>query len=232
MPVIAKWAAERDHRSATADKKRQQTRSKILSATLEACADNLHHLPTVEDIVARARVSRGTFYKYFDSLEEALSALGKDLTRLALVEGERFRGVFKEKWKSTSVVLRVVLTRALLDRTWAGFVLRTRGWVRDDLLGSLVMKDLAEGRASGEYRLLDDQATLDVLRGLLESCIGALHHGVPDPERYIDSVVHLWLQALGCEPLLCEEGVRMSRQFLADCVSGELQPLLDSHSRG
>jgi hypothetical protein len=61
-----------------------------------------------------------------------------------------------------------------------------------------VLQDLAEGRARGEYTVLDDAATLDVLRGLLESCVGALHRGVPDPQRYIDSVVHLWLQALGC----------------------------------
>lgn len=222
--------AHRDHRSVNADRKREATRSKILSATLQACAGKLHPLPTVEDVIERARVSRGTFYKYFNSIDEALSAVGSDLTRLALVEGERFRGVFKEKWKSTSVVLRVVLTRALLDRTWASFVLRTRGWVRDGLLRDLVLRDLAEGRASGEYQVLDDQAALDMLRGLLESCIGALHQGEPDPQRYIDSVVQLWLQALGCEPRLCEEGVRMSSQFLSAYVAGELQPFLDAQS--
>ena len=230
MPTSYPRDTERDHRSASAEKKREETRSKILSATLAACAGNLHALPTVEDIVERARVSRGTFYKYFDSIEAALSALGQDLTRLALVEGERFRCVFKEKWKSTSVVLRVVLTRALLDREWAGFVLKTRAWVSDDFLAALVLQDLAEGRATGEYLVLDDRVALDVLRGLLESCIQALHRGVPDAERYIDAAVHMWLQALGCAPSLCAQGVDLSRQFLAAYVSGELQPFIDTQS--
>ncbi len=224
MSETPKPVGARDHRSVNADKKRSETRTRILGAALAACAVDLRHPPSIEDIVDKARVSRGTFYKYFESVEEVLAALGQDLTRLALLEGERFRGVFKEKWKSTSVVLRVVLTRAMLDANWAGFVVRTRGWVRDDFLASVVLQDLAEGRASGEYRIHDDRAALDVLRGLLESCIRSLHDGVDAPERYIDSVVHMWLQALGCEPARCEEGVQMSRRFLAAYVAGELQP--------
>ena len=219
---------ERDHQSVAAEKKRQNTRARLLSATLAACAGNLNQLPTVEDIVERARVSRGTFYKYFDSIDAVLAALGQDLTRLGVLEGERFRGVFTEKWKSTSVVFRVVLTRALLDRTWAGFVLRTRAWMHDSLLGEIVLQDLAEGRSSGEYHVLDDTVALDFLRGVLESCIRALYHGVADPEGYIDSAVHMWLQSLGLEHSVCLEGVRMSKRFLAAYVSGELEPFLQT----
>ncbi|WP_077038320.1 TetR/AcrR family transcriptional regulator [Pelomonas sp. KK5] len=216
--------ARRDHRSETADRKRSETRARILSAALAACAGRLDELPRVEDIVERARLSRGTFYKYFDSMDEVLAALGQDLTRLALLEGERFRTVFTEKWKSTAVVLRVVLTRALLDPNWARFVIRTRGWLRAGLLAEVVIQDLAEGRERGEYHILDDEAALDMLRGLLESCIAALHRGVARPDRYIDGAVHMWLQALGLEPQRCLEGVRMSRDFLGAYVSGELAP--------
>ena len=224
MSATPKAVGSRDHRSVNADKKRHETKARILGAALAACAFDMQHLPSIEDIIEKARVSRGTFYKYFDSVEAVLASLGQDLTRLALLEGERFRGVFTEKWKSTSVALRVVLTRAMLDANWAGFVVRTRGWVSDGLLASLVLQDLAEGRASGEYRILDDQAALDVLRGLLESCIRSLHDGVAAPDRYIDAVVHMWLQALGCEPSQCVEGVQMSKRFLSAYISGELQP--------
>ncbi len=216
--------AQQDHRAINAIKKRSETRTRILSASLAICAGNLRRLPTVEDIVEKARLSRGTFYKYFDSVDEVLAALGQDLTQWALLEGEHFRGVFTEKWKGTSVVLRVVLTRALLDRTWADFVLRTRGWAREGLLGDIVLQDLAEGRASGEYQILNDEVALDFLRGLLESCIAALHKGVAQPEAYIDGAVHMWLQALGFAPALCIEGVQMSKQFLSAYVSGELAP--------
>ena len=224
-PAQPHWVGHRrDHRCENADRKRSETRARILGAALAACAGNLNHLPSVEDIVERARLSRGTFYKYFDSMEEVLAALGQDLTQLALLEGERFRGVFSEKWKSTSVVLRMVLTRSLLDPAWASFVVRTRGWVRADLLALVVRQDLAEGRASGEYKILDDEVALDILRGLLESCITALQKGVASPETYIDGAVHMWLQALGVEPQRCLEGVQMSRQFLSGYLSGELAP--------
>jgi AcrR family transcriptional regulator len=223
MPDPSKNSEARDHRSVTAERKRNEMRARILKAALAACAGDLRTLPSIEDVVERAGVSRGSFYNYFDTVEEALAALGQDITRMALLEGERFRCVFKEKWKSTSVVLRVVLTRALLDRTWAAFVLRTRAWVQDPLLGSIVMQDLAEGRASGEYNILSDRVALDVLRGLLESCVTALHNGVEDPEHYIHATIHLWLQALGCPPQLCLEGASMSRQFLAEYLESEHQ---------
>jgi AcrR family transcriptional regulator len=216
----------RDHRSASADKKRGETRARLLGAALAECVGQRGRLPTVEDVVARARVSRGTFYKYFDSIEAALAALGHDLTRLSSLEGERFRGVFTEKWKSTSVALRTLMTRALLDPTWADLALRTRGWVGDPFFAEVVLQDLAEGRASGEYRVRDDRVAFDFLCGLVESCAAALHRGVPDPEAYIDAVVHTWLQALGVPAAQCDEAVGMSKQFLADYVSGELQPFL------
>jgi AcrR family transcriptional regulator len=226
MPLTHKGVAERDHRTAIADKKRSETRARLLNAALVLCVGHRGHLPTVEDVVARAKVSRGTFYKYFDSIEAALSALGHDLTRLSSLEGERFRGVFSDKWKSTSVALRTLMTRALLDPTWADLALRTRGWVGDAFFAELVMQDLAEGRVSGEYRVRDDQVAFDFLCGLIESCAASLHRGVPDPERYIDAVIHTWLQALGVEARHCDEGVTMSKKFLSDYISGELQPFL------
>lgn len=226
QPAPKTGATERDYRSASADKKRSLTRARILSAALALCVVDRRGLPTVEDVVARAKVSRGTFYKYFDSIEEALASLGNDLARLSVLEGERFRSVFTEKWKSTSVALRALMTRSLLDPTWASLVVRTRGWVGERTFGEIVLQDLAEGRARGEYHVQDDQVALDFLRGMIESCATALHQGVPDPERYIDSVVHTWLQALGVDAQHCLEGVSMSRQFLRAYVTGELQPFL------
>lgn len=225
-PDSPRSQAERDHRSATADKKRHETRARILSAALAHCVGHSSSLPTVEDVVVRAKVSRGTFYRYFDSIEEALSSLGHDLARLSVLENERFRGVFNDKWKSTSVALRALMTRALLDPTWAGLVLRTRGWVGEGVFSQIVLQDLAEGRAKGEYHVLSDEVALDFLIGIIESCVAALHKGVANPEHYIDSVVHTWLQALGIDAQHCRDAVNMSRQFLQAYVSGELQPFL------
>jgi hypothetical protein len=36
----------------------------------------------------------------------------------------------------------------------------------------------------------------------------------------------MWLQTLGVAPELCDEGMRMSRRFLAAYAAGELQPLV------
>lgn len=211
-----------------AEKKRAETRARLLSAMLAVCASNLRTLPCVEDVIEKARVSRGTFYNHFDSIEEALAALGQNITRLGLLEGESFRTLFTEKWKSTSVVVRVVLTRAHLDPIWASFVLRTRAFSRDPLLGKLVLQDLAEGRASGEYTVPDDTVALDFLRGLLDACVSALHRGVPNPDSYIDNSIHIWLQALGCDAEQAREAPSMSRQFLDEYFSSQWEPLLGS----
>lgn len=53
------------------------TRTRLLDAAIGALAEHGHHAVRVDDVVARAEVSHGTFYRYFADKEELLHALAE-----------------------------------------------------------------------------------------------------------------------------------------------------------
>jgi len=64
-------------------------RARLLGATMDVCAvANSQGPAVIDDVIRAAKVSRGTFYKHFDSLEQALAELGAQLAD-ETVEGLR-----------------------------------------------------------------------------------------------------------------------------------------------
>ncbi|MBR9764577.1 MAG: TetR/AcrR family transcriptional regulator [Rhodobacteraceae bacterium] len=61
-----------DHRSKVAAERREKMRRRLVEAAVTVFATKPQGNVVIEDIVASAQVSRGTFYKYFDSLDELL----------------------------------------------------------------------------------------------------------------------------------------------------------------
>jgi AcrR family transcriptional regulator len=53
---------------------RQSQRQRILDAIVESCAEKTYAATTITDIVARARISRTTFYKHFDDKRKCFDA--------------------------------------------------------------------------------------------------------------------------------------------------------------
>ena len=67
-----------DFRSRVAAQKRERMRERLIEATLQAYAGSTPGLrPVIDDVVRVAGVSRGSFYKYFDSIEDILPELGQ-----------------------------------------------------------------------------------------------------------------------------------------------------------
>jgi AcrR family transcriptional regulator len=72
---------ERDHRIDVAAQRRARMRLVLLSAGMAAMADQGIAATSIDDVIRQAGVARGSFYKYFGSVEELAAAIG-----LALVE--------------------------------------------------------------------------------------------------------------------------------------------------
>ena len=66
------------HRVGSAQKKRERMRARTLEATMQVFARISDDAPVIEAVVREAKISRGTFYKYFDSLDTALVATGTE----------------------------------------------------------------------------------------------------------------------------------------------------------
>src|SRR5258708_4932310 len=76
-----------DVRVRVARRKRERMRKRLLSAALSIfLRDRGGSAAIAEDVIKAAGVSRGTFYKYFNSVEEAADEVGQQLADEAVRE--------------------------------------------------------------------------------------------------------------------------------------------------
>src|SRR6185503_9793151 len=85
MAVPAKLAARSSRRAeerpvAKLGGKRERTRKNILEAAFGLIGDEKGLTVRIEEICAAARISRGTFYNYFTSLEQLFEVLAIELS--------------------------------------------------------------------------------------------------------------------------------------------------------
>jgi AcrR family transcriptional regulator len=211
-----------DHRSKVAEKKRLLTRAKLLDAAMRVYAEHVGPGPVIDDIICEAKVSRGTFYKYFDSLEQVLVALGQELSNQMTSDILPVYDVLTEPWQRAAVGFRVFLVRALLDRKWAGFVTRVDVWPHHTLVARYMAADLEKGKSVGQFSFDIVDVATDFLMGASAHGIQAIRQGVPDPNRYMDASVHMALSSLGCDRDTCDRGVAFSLSYLKSWARGEL----------
>lgn len=207
-------AATSDHRSRNAERKRVQMRARILMATLQVHADRPLGQPVIDHVIQEAGVSRGTFYKYFDSLDQALLAVGRELSEQFVLDLLPVHDALTLPWQRFAVGFRLFLMRAAQDPLWAAFVSRVEVWPRDSLVGRKMVEDVRNGHAQGFFTVADADAAAEFLKGASLGCIQALRQGVAEPQTYIDGAVRMGLSALGCEPALTERGVAYAARYL------------------
>lgn len=212
-----------DHRPRMAEKKRLLMRTKLLDAAMRVFAEhNGGPQPVIDDVIREAKVSRGTFYRYFDSLEQVLVTLGQELSNQMTTDILPAYDVLDEPWQRVAVGFRLFLLRAVLDRKWAGFVIRADAWPHHALVAEYMARDLQAGKAAGQldYDRLD--ATTDFLMGASAHAIQAILQGVGTPYEYIDACVHMAMTSLGCDRETCDRGEAFSVQYLQSWIAGEM----------
>ncbi|MEY4756642.1 MAG: hypothetical protein RJA34_1540, partial [Pseudomonadota bacterium] len=64
-----------DFRSRVAADKRERMRARLIEAAMEVFATQGVEATVIEDVIAQAGVSRGTFYNYFRTTEAVMSAV-------------------------------------------------------------------------------------------------------------------------------------------------------------
>ena len=222
MPIQETAAPVSDHRPRVAKKKRQAMRTKLLDAAMRVFAAPGASPPVIDDVIREANVSRGTFYNYFDSLDQVLLAIGQELNNQMTSDILPVYDVLTKPWQRAAVASRLFLVRALLDPKWAGFVTRADTWQHTTLVAEYMAKDLENGKAAGDFKFDRTDAATDFLMGASAHGIQAIQQGVENPNHYMDTSVRLTLASLGCSPSMCEAGVAFSITYLKSWMSGEL----------
>jgi AcrR family transcriptional regulator len=176
----------------------------------EVFAERGYHNASINDIIGRAGIARGTFYLYFESkhlvfesiLEEALQELRSRISRIDVTEGAdppqvQLRG-------SLVRVMHFVLedphfSRLLISHSLASdeeAVAQVDGFYAHVL--KLIASSLEHGIEMGLVRRCDTglvaAALLGAVRGIIDHCLVA--DGPPDIESIVDELIAFSLRGV------------------------------------
>ena len=155
-----------DHRVRVARDRRKRMKGHLLNAVMAVCADDTPNSTKVIDVVvAYAEVSRGTFYKYFVSLDEAIAELGAMLAEEMTDSIWPLQSSVSGALEKTAVGSQVFMRRSMLDPHWGGFVARIGLLTPENIMIRRMTDDIEEGMRSGVYDLPSVEAGLDLLLG-------------------------------------------------------------------
>lgn len=165
----------KDHRPRVAAERRERMRARLLGSALHLIAQQGPAATSIDDVIAAAEVSRGTFYKYFPSPEALVQELAfevaKDLVFLAdPVVQER-----DDPAERVACGIRLVARLALHHPAAAGFLVQL-GWPdttegENALLG-FVRRDIEQGMKLGRFCEMPMPLALNMVSGAV---IGAIH---------------------------------------------------------
>jgi AcrR family transcriptional regulator len=193
-------AAETGRRAADTAR-RDRTRRHVLDAAFRLIGHERGRSVRIEEICAEAKISRGSFYNYFASMESLFEALAYDLTHdftLAVIaEMARLESAAAQ----ADAAMRYYLDRARSDPHW-GWAMVNIG-ATGPLFGAetstSALATVAAGMAAGEFILTDAKAGRDLVLGACHAAIVThLREGSPaDQPQAISCAV---LRGLGVSP--------------------------------
>jgi AcrR family transcriptional regulator len=183
--------------------KREERRLQILACARDAFAEQGYQGVTVDDVVGRAQIARGTFYLYFDDKRAVLDALvdeflqriarcivGIDIAHAELSPREQLR-------QNVDRITRLALSEpallkiALRDATGldAAFDAKIRSFY--EALRGLLGASLAEGQENGLVREGDRAVMVSIgLGGLKELVLDAVTGALDrSPDALVDELM-------------------------------------------
>ena len=189
-----------DHRVRVAAARREEMRNCLLFSAMSLAADKSIHDLDVEEIIAHAQVSRGTFYKYYTSVSGLCEDLAEQLA-------EELRSVIEtiviptsDKSLHLASTARLIM-RLLVDVPVLGKLFIQLPWLNQnpklDTFHTL-RRDIEQGIKEGLFEKLPASIGLNLLIG---SMVGGIHTMLlkPPSRGYEDKVVRQALVGLGLD---------------------------------
>jgi len=177
-------------------RKKERTRRLLVAAGLRVLAHKGHGL-TVSDVVVEAGVSNGTFYNYFADRDELIEAVVAE-TALDLVAAAA-EAPIEDAARRFALATTRMLLRARDDEDWARAILRLVGRPGASVdLNRYLREDISMGHAQGRFDTGADEATLDLISGLVIMTIRRMLEGQAGPDT-LQQAVARGLRTLGVE---------------------------------
>lgn len=197
-------AADGGKRLRLAAERRERMRARLLDTVLDLYQPGRDSAALViDDVIRAAGVSRGTFYKYFASIEQAVDALGESLSSGMVAD---FRTLFAAHGDPAVQAIggaAMTMLRAWHDRRWGGFTCRVDYvdyFARASALDMLVRDALRAARDAGQMRFVSLDVAVDLIVGMTVEARRRLIRSPHDPQAYIDEMLACTFTGLGMAP--------------------------------
>ena len=167
----------------------------------------------IDDVIRDANVARGTFYKYFPSLEDAVSELGAKLAHEMVAAIASLYDTLENPVERSATGFQLYLSRAIIEPKWAEFVSHLNHLKPDNQLILRITADLTSGAKAGLYDLrsvdvgvrLVIGATLEGIKGIIDG------HG---SRAYVETMAGMVLRGLGVPPKAADKAVEKASRRL------------------
>ncbi|WP_293884219.1 TetR/AcrR family transcriptional regulator [Sphingomonas sp.] len=176
----------------------------------------------IEDVVRHAKVSRGTFYRHFDTLDEAVTQLAFELAEQMTFDIFNVYDILDDPVMRTATGFQTFLARAWIDPDWGGFI--THLGLMDGehgLISSKVKGDIRKGVTSGDYTVVSVDLAADLLMGAKHEAIRRIISGGRDP-AYIRGVTAMVLGSFGVSPEKAKQVAAQAFQRLVTEAPGRV----------
>jgi TetR/AcrR family transcriptional regulator, ethionamide resistance regulator len=156
-----------DHRVALAAGRRQRMRTRLIFAALKLAGSKAHASITIDDVLSAAEVSRGTFYRYFESPQELMHEIGLLVAdELILVAESAVQG-FTDPAERVACAMRTIIRFVGNHVTIAEFLVRL-AWAdihESQLLLSFAKRDLEQGQLQQRFAAMPIELAMNIVTG-------------------------------------------------------------------
>lgn len=170
-----------DHRPLVAAQRRERMRSRLLQAAFALAAEGGLQTVTIDAVIARAGVARGSFYKYFESPQALLEAVGSEVSDALIETMNPVVARLQDPAERIAAGVGMVLQMAQRHPQLAGFLVYA-GWPARDLsprFHQVVDVTLREGMAQGRFAEMPLGLAQGIVVGAILGVLLAAHAPAP-----------------------------------------------------
>lgn len=183
-----------DHRVRVGNQRRQKTRLKLLEAALGVLAQKPLESVVIEDFIAAAGISRGTFYNYFKTTHELLLALASELSDEILAAVDPLVLQCENPVQRFAMGTRLYMRVAARYPLWGSFLnsVGTRIATRGQLIEKYLTRDLSDALKAGLIKVDNVLLARDLVLGSIFYGIETMvtsQTSVDHPEHLIKSIL-------------------------------------------
>jgi AcrR family transcriptional regulator len=183
------------------ERKKQDTRARILVAAETLMRANPIDGVTIQDITDAADVGHGSFYLHFKSKYEVLVPIIHAHAASLDQKLQKVIPAISDPAEVMAISARYMARMIVADELWKWF-LRHSGVPSEEIqkaVGHFSDRDFEEGYRSGRFKINDRVATRDYAFGGLVNCLMTAFDS-EDPLQLIDDGAELMLRVFGLSP--------------------------------